>query len=78
MNNSNMDALIKVVSGKLGVPAEQLKKELSEGKFDNAMKNMSPADAMKFNMALKNPQMVQQMMSTPEAKSLYNKLTGKG
>ena len=27
MNNSNMDALIKVVSQKLGVPPEQLKKE---------------------------------------------------
>lgn len=78
MNNSNMDALIKVVSSKLGVPAEQLKKELSEGKFDNAMKNMSPTDAMKFNMALNNPQMINQMMSTPEARALYNKLTGKG
>ena len=78
MNNSNMDSLIKVVSAKLGMPYEQLKKELSEGKFDNAMKNMSPADAMKFNMAMKNPQMVNQMLSTPEAKALYNKLTGKG
>ncbi len=78
MNNSNMDSLIKVVSAKLGMPYEQLKKELSEGKFDNAMKNMSPADAMKFNMAMKNPQMVNQMLSSPEAKALYNKLTGKG
>lgn len=78
MNNANMDSLIKVVSAKLGMPYEQLKKELSEGKFDNAMKNMSPSDAMKFNMALKNPQMVQNMLSTPEAKALYNKLSGKG
>ncbi len=78
MNNSNMDSLIKVVSAKLGMPYEQLKKELSEGKFDNAIKNMSPADAMKFNMAMKNPQMVNQMLSSPEAKALYNKLTGKG
>lgn len=78
MNNSNMDSLIKVVSAKLGMSSEQLKKELSEGKFDNAMKNMSPSDAMKFNMAMKNPQMINQMLSTPEAKALYNKLTGKG
>ncbi len=78
MNNSNMDSLIKVVSAKLGMSSDQLKKELSEGKFDNAMKNMSPSDAMKFNMAMKNPQMINQMLSTPEAKALYNKLTGKG
>ena len=73
-----MDSLIKVVSAKLGMSSDQLKKELSEGKFDNAMKNMSPSDAMKFNMAMKNPQMINQMLSTPEAKALYNKLTGKG
>ena len=75
--NSNMDALLGAVSKKLGMPAEQLKKELKEGKLDNALKNMSPADSAKFNAALQNPKLVEQMMSTPQAQALYKKLSGK-
>jgi hypothetical protein len=37
---------------------------------------MSPADSAKFQQAVKNPALIEKLMSTPQAKALYNKLTG--
>ncbi|MDE6005657.1 MAG: hypothetical protein K2G88_09765 [Oscillospiraceae bacterium] len=76
INQENLDGLLKVVSQKLGVPAEQLQQELKAGKFDNAIKNMNQTEANKFQQAIKNPQMVEKLMSTPQAKAIYQKLTG--
>lgn len=75
-NPQNLNGLLQAVSKKLGVPADQLERELKAGKFDNAIKNMSAADAAKFQQAVKNPQMIEKLMSTPQAKALYQKLTG--
>ncbi len=74
--NKDLNGLLEVVGKKLGMPPEQLRKELQEGKFDNAMKNMSASDAAKFQQAVKNPQIVEKLMSSPQAKALYQKLTG--
>lgn len=79
--NNNIDpkkiaALLNIVSKKIGVPSEKLKKELEEGKFDSALSAMSPNDAAKFQQAVNNPQIVEKMMSSPQAKALYEKLSG--
>lgn len=81
MSNNGIDAnslsgLLNVVSKKLGVSPEKLKKELEDGKFDSAIAGMSKSDAAKFQQAVKNPKMVEMMMSTPQAKALYKKLSG--
>ena len=81
MNNKNFDpnslnGLLNVVSKKLGVSPDKLKKELEEGKFDSAIAGMSKSDAQKFQQAVKNPKIVEMMMSTPQAKALYKKLSG--
>ncbi len=75
-NAQNLNGLLSVVSKKLGIPPEQLRKELEAGKFDNALKSMSSADAAKFQQAVQNPQIVDKLMSSPQAKALYQKLTG--
>ncbi|MCI7767765.1 MAG: hypothetical protein MSJ26_07300 [Oscillospiraceae bacterium] len=75
-NPQNVDALLKTVGAKLGIPPEQLRRELMQGKFDNAIKNMKPDEAKKFNQVLSNPQLLEKMMSTPQAQALYKKLTG--
>lgn len=75
-NKANLNELLDVVSGKLGVPKEQLRNELENGKFDSALKNMKPADEAMFNKIVNNPQMLEQFMSSPQAKALYAKLTG--
>lgn len=78
MDAQKLNGLLQVVSQKLGVPPEQLRKELEAGKFDNAIAGMKPAEAAKFRQAVQNPQLVNQLMSTPQAKALYEKLTGGG
>lgn len=72
----NLEGLLNVVSKKLGMKPENLRKDLEAGKFDNAMRNMNPAEAAKFQQAVQNPQIVEKLMSSPQAKALYQKLTG--
>ena len=68
--------LLNVVSKKIGVPPEKLKKELEEGKFDSALAAMNKNDAARFQQAVSNPGIVEKMMSSPQAKALYEKLSG--
>lgn len=76
INQNNLGQLMDVVSKKLGVPSDTLKKEFEQGKFDSALKNMKPGEAQMFNQVLNNPQMVEKLMSSPQAQSLYKKLSG--
>lgn len=80
MNNNidknQLQGLLNTVSRKIGVPPEQLRKELEAGKFDSALSAMNQQEAAKFQQAVKNPQLIEKLMSTPQAKALYNKLTG--
>ncbi|MGN1416633.1 MAG: hypothetical protein ACI4XF_07310 [Oscillospiraceae bacterium] len=79
MNNvdpQKMNALLNVVGNKLNMSPEQLRKELEAGKFDSAINNMKPAEAEKFNAVMKNPKLLDSIMSTPQAQELYRKLTG--
>ena len=75
-NPQNLDALLRTVSGKLGIPPEKLRTELEQGKFDNALKNMKPDEAKKFNQVLSNPKLLEKFMSAPQAQALYKKLSG--
>ena len=81
MNKNNIDpkglnGLLEVVSKKIGVTPEKLKNDLESGKFDSALSGMSKSDAVKFQQAVNNPKLVEKLMSTPQAKALYKKLTG--
>ncbi len=71
----NLSGLLQVVSKKLGMPPEQLRRELESGKFDHALQNLSGSDAQKFRQAINNPQIVEKLMSAPQAKALYEKLS---
>ncbi len=81
MNKNNIDpkklnGLLGVVSKKIGVPPEKLRRELEEGKFDSALSAMNSGDAARFRQAVNNPGLVEKMMSTPQARALYKKLSG--
>lgn len=76
INSNQLNGLLNVVSKKIGVPPEQLRKELESGKFDSAISAMNKSDAMKFQQAVKNPAIIEKMMSTPQAQALYKKLSG--
>lgn len=76
--NHNIEGLLKIVSAKLNMKPEVLKKQLEEGKFEEAMKNMNKNDSAKFQQILKNPALAEKIMSAPQAQSLYNKLMNDG
>ena len=80
MNNidpKKVTGLLNVVSKKIGVSPEKLRSELEEGKFDSALNAMNRNDAARFQQAVNNPKIVEKMMSSPQAKALYEKLSGK-
>lgn len=72
-----LSGLLDAVSRKIGIPAEQLRSELEAGKFDSAIAAMDKREAAKFRQAVNDPKLVEKMMSTPQAKALYKKLSGK-
>ncbi len=74
-NNAQLQAMLKVVSGKLGMSPETLQAQLEAGKFDQAIAGMNQQDAAKFQQILANPQKLNQMMNSKQAKALYEKLT---
>ncbi len=81
MNKNSFDpklvgGLLETVSKKIGVPPEQLKKELEDGKFDRALSSMDRSQSEKLKMAMKNPKLIEKLMTTPQAKALYEKLGG--
>lgn len=76
VNKEKMAYLLNAVSKKIGVPPEKLKNDLEAGKFDNALSSMNAKDAAKLRQVLNNPQIIEKMMSTPQAKALYEKLSG--
>lgn len=74
--NGNMDGLLNTVGKKLGIAPEELRQQLESGKFDAAMRNMSPQEAAKFQQAVNNPKLIEKLMSSSQAQALYRKLTG--
>ncbi|MBE6842888.1 MAG: hypothetical protein IJP18_03430 [Oscillospiraceae bacterium] len=75
-NNMNVDALLKVVAAKLKMKPEVLRKQLEQGKFDEAMKNMKPEDMAKFQKFVKNPSLAEKMITDPQAKEMYRRVMG--
>ena len=73
---SKANELLNVVSKKLNIPADELKKQLEAGKIDAALNKMSKSDSAKFNQIMKNPKMIEKLISTPQAQALYKKMTG--
>lgn len=74
---SKMDGLLEMVGKKLGVSPEQLRSNLESGKLEQAMQNLPKKEAANVQNLLKDKKKVEQLMNTPQAKALYEKLMGK-
>ncbi len=77
MNPKQVDQLLQAAGKKLGVPPEQLRSELESGKYDKILKNMSQKDSAMLQKVMQNPKLMEKMISSPQAKALYQKLSGK-
>lgn len=76
VNPEKLNDLLKMAGQKLGKDPQQLKQQLQNGKVENAINNLKPADAAKLRQILQNPQLAEQLLSTPQARQLFKKLTG--
>ena len=74
-NSNQLDEMLRIAGAKLGMPAEKLRRELEAGHFDSAISNMQEQDKAKFQQILANPQKLEQILSSKQAKALYEKLT---
>lgn len=77
MNNIDArtkQAMLNVVSKKVGMSPQELQKQLESGKLDGAMKGLSPQDSQKLANALSNPAMAQRILATPQAQEIIRKL----
>ena len=74
-NSPQLQSMLEVVGKKLGMSPETLRQELEAGKFDKALAGMNRQDAAKFQQVLANPQKLNQMMNSRQARALYEKLT---
>ena len=50
---------------------------MESGKYDKVLKNMSQKDSAMLQKVMQNPKMVEKLISSPQAKALYQKLSGK-
>ena len=75
-NSAQLQSMLRIVGQKLGMEPETLRKELEQGKFDRAIAGLSPQDADKFRQALADPAKLKKLLSSRQAKALYEKLTG--
>ena len=74
-DSPQVSALLQTVSTKLGSPAETLRQELEAGKFDSALAGMKPQEQAMLQQVLNNPQKLNQIMNSKQARALYDKLT---
>ncbi|WMJ24404.1 hypothetical protein RBG61_06975 [Paludicola sp. MB14-C6] len=68
-NNNNVNDLLNQAKQQTGIDPESLK----NGNLDNIISKMKPQDAAKFKEILSNPQLMQQMLSSPQAQLLMKK-----
>lgn len=70
-----LQGLLNVASKKLNTTPEVLQKQLSDGTFDKALAGMPPKDAEMLKQALSNKATCEKILSSPQAKAIYKKLS---
>ncbi len=76
LNANQQDMLIKMTSEKLGIPKEDLTRELKAGTFDRLLTTLPRQDQQKLTAALSNPATAKAVLSSPQAKELMKKIFG--
>ncbi len=81
-NNTNapdpktLQALLGIASKKLGTDPNTLQKQLTDGTFEKALSNMPGKEAAALKQALSDPKSAERILSTPQARAIYSKLSG--
>lgn len=77
LNPKQADALLKMVSKKVGTSPDELKKDLEKGDLRRLTKGMSKEENEKLQQTIQNKALMEKVFSSPEAQDLMKKLSGK-
>lgn len=73
INPDKLNSLLKFASKKLGTSEENLKNLGNNGNMDG-LKNLKGLDMNKFNSIMNDPKKLEEVLNSPQAKSLLSKL----
>ncbi len=69
-----VDELLKLVSAKTGTSKEALVSYIQSGKLEKLLGNLKPDQVSKVESALSDKKAAEELLSSPQAKQLLNKL----
>lgn len=78
MGNSNKKEIIDMLSKKLGTSAQDIEASAKEGKVENLIGKLSPAQQEKVRNLLSDPNETKKLLENPQVQSLIRKLQGNG
>ena len=76
-DNSGTLCLTLYFCGHVENAEQQLRSALESGQLQEATRNMRPEDSKKLQSVLGSRAQMEKLMKSPQAKALYEKLTGK-
>ncbi|SDM78014.1 hypothetical protein [Acetanaerobacterium elongatum] len=74
ISEDKLNLLINIVSKKMGMSPNMLRSKLEDGSFDNVVKNLSENDAKKLENLVSNPKLVDNILTSPEARNNLNQI----
>ena len=76
MDNSKLEALLKITAQRLGSTPEALKKAAQDGTLSQMLGNASPGDSAAMQKVLSDPDAAKKLLATPQAQKLLQMLQG--
>lgn len=76
LSKNQMEMLLNLASKKLGTNKQDLQQQLNQGKVNDFMGKLNPAQASQLQQALSNPLIAKQMLNSPQAQAILKQLMG--
>ncbi len=74
-SKNQINQILKMAGEKMGKTPDNLKKDVQQGNIEKALNNLNPTQAEKIKQILNNPVLANQMLNTPQARSLIEKFS---
>lgn len=76
MDNSRLEALLKMTAQRLGSTPEALKEAAQNGSLSQMLGNVSQGESAAMQKVLSDPEAAKKLLSTPQAQKLLQMLQG--
>ena len=76
MDNTKLEALLKLTAQRMGSTPEALKQAAQNGNLNQVMGNMTGEQSQAMQKVLSDPEAAKKLLSTPQAQALLKLLQG--